>query len=118
MHLSTFLNQSIGARLLEERSRIGLSQTEFGAIGGVGKVTQINYEKGDRFPDAQYLAAVAARGVDVLYVVTGVRAAAVEQPLTPEQLALLENYSNADDEGKAAVRYVLTALARCAQGGR
>lgn len=54
----------------------------------------------------------------MLYVVTGVRAAAVEQPLTPEQLALLENYSNADDEGKAAVRYVLTALARCAQGGR
>lgn len=64
---------TIGARLMEERNRLGMNQTDFAALGGVGKATQINYEKGERSPDADYLGAVAAVGVDVLYVVTGKR---------------------------------------------
>lgn len=62
---------TIGDRLKEERVRLGLSQTDLGAIGGVGKTTQINYEKGERSPDAAYLSAAAAHGLDVLYVLTG-----------------------------------------------
>ena len=64
---------TIGARLMEERNRLGMNQTDFAARGGVGKATQINYEKGERSPDADYLGAVAKVGVDVLYVVTGTR---------------------------------------------
>lgn len=64
---------TIADRLLEERNRLGMNQTEFAQLGSVGKTTQINYEKGERFPDAAYLAAVASVGVDVLYVVTGKR---------------------------------------------
>lgn len=63
----------IGDRLREERDRLGLSQAAFGEIGGVKANAQGNYEKGERFPDAGYLAAVSAVGVDVLYVVTGER---------------------------------------------
>ena len=37
------------------------------------KRAQINYEKDERQPDAGYLAAVAAAGVDVFYVLTGSR---------------------------------------------
>mgnify|MGYP000888430742 CR=1 FL=1 len=62
---------SIGERLREERSRLGLSQAQLGEIGGVQKQAQLKYEKGDRQPDALYLEAVAAAGVDVLYVLTG-----------------------------------------------
>lgn len=62
-------------RLKEERKRLGVSQVEFAALGGVGKRAQINYESGDRNPDADYLARVAEHGADVLYVLTGVRAA-------------------------------------------
>ncbi|WP_343734514.1 helix-turn-helix transcriptional regulator [Acidovorax sp.] len=58
---------------MEERNRLGMNQTDFAAHGDVGKATQINYEKGERSPDADYLAAVASVGVDVLYVVTGKR---------------------------------------------
>lgn len=64
---------TIGDRLKEERARLGLSQTDLGAAGGVGKTTQINYEKGSGSPDAKYLAAVEPLGVDVLYVLTGER---------------------------------------------
>ncbi|MBQ1782907.1 MAG: helix-turn-helix transcriptional regulator [Gammaproteobacteria bacterium] len=71
--------ESIGARLREERERLGKSQTDFAAIAeaagvpGATRQSQSLYEKGKRMPDAGYLAAVAAVGVDVLYVLTGSR---------------------------------------------
>lgn len=80
---------TIGDRLKEERSRLGLSQTDLAAVGGVGKTTQINYEKGSGSPDARYLAAAADRGVDILYVVTGVRRPAHADQLGPEGAELL-----------------------------
>jgi transcriptional regulator with XRE-family HTH domain len=64
---------STGDRLREERERTGLNQVAFAALGGVKKLAQINYEKGERSPDADYLAGLAAAGVDVLYVITGQR---------------------------------------------
>lgn len=71
------LFESIGARLRLERERLGKSQTEFAAIAeaagvaGATRQSQSLYEKGKRTPDAGYLAAVAAVGVDVIYVLTG-----------------------------------------------
>lgn len=50
-----------------------MSQTGFADLGGVQKRAQINYEKGERSPDAAYLSAVAGHGVDVTYVLTGIR---------------------------------------------
>ncbi|EPO7789625.1 helix-turn-helix domain-containing protein [Pseudomonas aeruginosa] len=79
------LFESIGARLRQERERIGLSQTEFAAIAdragvaGATRQSQSLYEKGKRMPDAGYLAVVAAAGVDVGYVLTGQRS---NSPLT------------------------------------
>ena len=64
---------TMGERLREQRDALSASQTDLGKSGGVTKQAQINYEKGARFPDARYLAAVADRGVDVLYVLTGRR---------------------------------------------
>ena len=64
---------SFGERLREERQRLGLNQTEFAALADVQKQAQLKYEKGDRSPDANYLAAIAVAGADVQYIVTGVR---------------------------------------------
>lgn len=65
---------NIFERLKEERERMGLSQEKFGAIGGVKKLAQINYEKGERNPDSAYLAAIGAAGADVRYILEGQRA--------------------------------------------
>lgn len=97
---------SLGGRLRQERLRLGMSQTEFGRVGGVQKLAQINYEKGERIPDANALAAWVQIGVDVLYILTGLRS----QPLTAEEIALLDNYRNCPPEGKAAVRATSAAL--------
>lgn len=83
------LMNSFSDRLKEERERLGFNQEAFGAIGGVKRLAQGNYEKGDRAPDLNYLAAVAKVGVDVLYVVTGARS---QQSLTPTEQLFLEKY--------------------------
>jgi transcriptional regulator with XRE-family HTH domain len=131
---------TIGERLREERERLGLSQPAFAEVGGVQKRAQINYEKDERHPDAAYLAAVAAAGVDVLYVLTGQRTEAVtdrsyaatsqhmteisnpvthsvaaeplgEYRLNRREKALLENYRGSDEEGRRAMESTASALA-------
>ncbi|WP_073525644.1 helix-turn-helix domain-containing protein [Pseudomonas fluorescens] len=74
---------TIGARLREERLRLALSQRELGEIGGVEANAQGHYEDTSRFPKANYLAAIAASEVDVLYVLTGERHVAL---LTADRL--------------------------------
>ena len=102
---------TIGERLKEERSRLGLSQTEMGAAGGVGKTTQINYEKDSGSPSAAFLAAVANLGVDVLYVVTGERRPQAADSITAEEADLLKQYRQLPDADRAGASKMITALA-------
>lgn len=64
---------TIGERLRAERVRLKYSQEAFGDAAGVGKHSQIRYEKGERSPDGDYLAAIALLKADVLYIITGHR---------------------------------------------
>jgi transcriptional regulator with XRE-family HTH domain len=59
-----------GSRLREERKRLGKTQEELAAIGGVTTRTQRTYEAGRRVPDSKYLNRLAAAGVDVNYILT------------------------------------------------
>ncbi|MGS1027706.1 helix-turn-helix domain-containing protein [Burkholderia seminalis] len=93
---------SIGNRLKEERMRIGLSQAEFAALGGLGKQAQLNYESDARSPDANYLAALSKVGVDVLYVVTGERAQG--GPMPDDEAELLDGFRQLNDVGRTAVQ--------------
>lgn len=69
------IRQEIGVRLLEERSRLGLSQQGLAdAIGG-SRLSVSNYENGRSSPAAETLAAMEAAGVDVRFVLTGLRSA-------------------------------------------
>lgn len=86
----------IYGRLREERERLGFTQAAFGAIGGVSVRAQNNYEKGDRAPDVNYLASVAKVGVDIQYIITGVRSAS----LMGEEAQLLEQFRKMDSETK------------------
>ncbi|MFJ3470670.1 helix-turn-helix domain-containing protein [Pseudomonas sp. NPDC090203] len=63
----------IGPRLREERTRLKLSQSALGTLGGVETNAQGNYESGARSPKADYLLRIAEAGVDIYYVLTGTR---------------------------------------------
>lgn len=98
---------TISKRLLEERKRLKMSQTEFAQCAGTTKKSQIEYEK-ERLPAfAAYLAAIAAAGVDVQYVLTGQRSA--EPVLTPEEKNLLDAWQNAPQAVRAAALAALLA---------
>ncbi|MFI0477436.1 helix-turn-helix domain-containing protein [Paracoccus jiaweipingae] len=95
------------SRLRIERAAMNLSQEEFGRLGGVKKNAQHNYESGDRQPSASYLSAIAAAGVDVLYILTGQRRADLPilaaSQLPPEVRTRLRDAIEAIEEGLAAV---------------
>lgn len=111
---------TLGERLIEERKRFGLSQSAFGEAGGVQKRAQINYESGERRPDAAYLERLAEIGVDVLYVLTGRRSTAANglvamEPgpaghLTLPELGLISSWRQLDAKGRQAVLAMLEAL--------
>ena len=63
----------IGRRLRQERQRLGLTQSDFAAVGGVAANALHKYEQGIRFPRADFLSALDKVGVDVLFVLTGAR---------------------------------------------
>jgi transcriptional regulator with XRE-family HTH domain len=105
---------NIGERLKEERVRLGFNQAEFAAFAGVAKTSQFNYEKGDRSPDAAYLAAVAERGVDVLYVVSGVRKSTPTDSIADDELRLLEFYRLMADSDRQSFVRMASALAKAA----
>lgn len=56
---------SLAGRLLAERKRLNLNQTDMGKLGGVTLNTYGSYESGKRVPDAACLASLHANGVDV-----------------------------------------------------
>ena len=96
---------TLGDRLLEERERAGLTQTVLAAVAGTTKKSQIEYEKNSAQPKSGYLAAIAAAGIDVQYILTGVRSSAA---LAPDERLLLDKYRNSPQAVKdAALRVVM-----------
>ncbi len=95
---------SIGARLREERLRLGRNQGDFAAIANTTKRSQYEYEKDGAPPGATYLAAIAAEGADVQYIITGVRSSCA---LTDDERRLLDRYRQAPPVLRKAALQVL-----------
>lgn len=71
--------ETMGSRLRSQRQHLGMNQDALAEIGGVKRGAQIKYEAGDREPTAGYLAAIARAGIDVMYVLTGLRCVSIAQ---------------------------------------
>lgn len=99
---------TIGARLAEERKRLGYSQTKFAALGGAAKRTMIDWEKDVASPNAAFLSSIADAGADVLYVLTGQR---IGGALPPREAALVDNYRQTDERGKRIIEQTASAAA-------
>jgi len=73
---------SIFSRLAEVRARTGLSQADFAREVGIGKSTQIRYEKGEVWPAVDYLERVASvfpEHCDYNWLVTGMEMTGAEK---------------------------------------
>ena len=90
----------ISSLLKEERKRLNLTQAEVASIVGVNRETWSRYESNKLMPGTEVLAAIAAAGADVQYILTGVRGSVA---LTPDEKLLLERYRSAARAGKDAI---------------
>lgn len=108
---------SFGRRLKEERAALGLSQREFAPLGGVLVNAQARYEKGTRFPKADYLTAIASRGVDVLYLFTGKKSRLQEELLT-EEIQIIESFRRLNLGDQSAIARLTSSLAEFSIGRR
>lgn len=99
-----------GARLKEERKVLGLSQQEFAAIGGVAANAQVHYESGARMPKSDYLIAIRGKGVDVLYVLTGERAALSSDALTEKETLIINHFRGLDGLDQEAIAQITSSL--------
>jgi transcriptional regulator with XRE-family HTH domain len=95
------------ARLRQERRRMKLNQAEFATLGGVQKQAQFQYEKGMRRPNSDYLAAISAAGVDVLYLLTGQPSTVT---LSVDEGALVAGYRELDGRERAGVRALVDTI--------
>ena len=64
---------NIADRLKAERERLGLTQREIAIKTGITERSQVSYENGRTTPNGDYLAIVAKLGIDIQYVITGIR---------------------------------------------
>ncbi len=106
----------IAERLKSERENLGLSQQALADRLSISLRSQQNYEKGDRNPDSAYLAAIAAAGADVLYILTGQRTGGASAPAPARAVSegdrvLLDNFHAAPAQVQAGVKTTLGAFA-------
>jgi transcriptional regulator with XRE-family HTH domain len=106
-----------GARLAEERKRLGLKQAEFASLVGTDVPKQSLYENDRRELRADYLSRLAAAKVDVVYVLTAKRSEGAW--LGEDASRLLSAYLALPDDLKEAVLGLVADLNRhFAAGGR
>lgn len=102
--------EGVGNRLREERERLALSQTEFGALVGVSRGTQKNYELGTAIGalDLKYVMSLEANGVDATYVLTGRRS--LGEGLAVDEAKIVDQYRSITEQDKRAIRRFLKAM--------
>lgn len=107
---------SVGARLREERERLGFSQGAFGQLAEVSLRTEQDWERGVSSVRADFLSVAFEHGVDVLYVLTGERLSA-RVSLDPLRRAVLGSFDRCSPEKQIeAVQYMALLAAGVAPG--
>jgi transcriptional regulator with XRE-family HTH domain len=105
--------KDLGSRLKEARKRLGLSQQEFGAIGGVEANAQGKYESGERIPRSDYLAALKKKGIDVLYILSGEKTPMASESLSDAERNIIMHYRVLSEDDREAISQLATSLSEC-----
>lgn len=105
----------IGDRLKKERERLGYTQTDFAALVGASKKSQIRWEHDESYPDAAALAAFAEAGANVMWIITGQESGSSPPPIAPSVRTLIDNYEAADEAGKRVIEGAADLAARSAR---
>ncbi|WP_292805197.1 XRE family transcriptional regulator [Methylotenera sp.] len=91
IQISTYsgIPEGFGQRLRDERKRLRLTQQSLAEIAGCQKLAQLQYESDISVPNIRYLNAIAIAGVDLGYLILGIRFAGAS--LSQEQSQRVED---------------------------
>ena len=103
-------NLGLGDRLVSERRRLGLHQTQVSEQLGVSVVTLSNYENGKRVPDVCMLAAMAQIGYDVRYLLWAARNDGHTPSLSDGEVRWLGLYQALSDDDRERLQTMVEAL--------
>lgn len=109
---------TVGERLRLERERLFLKQSDLTDAAGIKRTAQWSYESDRSSPTIAYLSAIANLGLDVTYVVTGVRSARLPGTTDEEREeidALIGIYLYSGDEDRIRLMAYATAIGEAGQ---
>lgn len=101
--------QSIGARLAEERRRLGYSERQIAQLLGVPLDVYVGIEAGEADPGIYRMPRLVACGFDILYILTAERHLPVA-----EESELLARFRELSHRGRTSIFTTLDALERLA----
>lgn len=104
----------IGLRIREEREQLGFTQNAMAEAIGVSKRTFIDWEKDRTSPTAVQLSALSDIGVDILYIVTGVRSVIRNNTpvISPKEREILDIIQDMRPEDRESFLKVGAALSQ------
>jgi transcriptional regulator with XRE-family HTH domain len=98
----------LGKRLRQERLKSGLNQSDFAALAETSLQSQMRYETGQQMPKLEYLFALAPNGVDIGFVVTGIRK---NGDFGYFETELINNFCQLNDQQRSALLMAAEAMA-------
>jgi transcriptional regulator with XRE-family HTH domain len=101
------IDSKIGSRLREQRSLLGLNQSDFAALGGVSLGTQHRYESGSALPATEYLLRIGSAGADWVFIMTGERSI---DSLSPDETEIVDAVRQLDLMQRHALSTMLEAF--------
>jgi len=108
------MNNEIGARLRQERERLGFNQTALAAQLGIKRNAQGMYELGKTSPDANYLTAIGALGFNVPFVLLGNQITDVK--VSTREIELLDKYRLCKPSVQAGIMAFLQTVSAQSEG--
>lgn len=99
--------KSVGRRLREDRGRLGWSVETFAERSGIHPTSVGNYERGERAPNAALLLVWHDIGIDIGYVLVGVRWGA---SVGPDEQYLLDRFQRLDDAERSIIMALISRL--------
>lgn len=103
-------------RLKSLRLSMGLTQKQFGALGGVSDVTQGYYESEDaskrKNPGMSYFLNLKENEIDIHYLLTGEKA---KEVLNTQESLILETFRNGDEQSQNLILDLCRKLASIPQ---
>lgn len=97
-----------GKRLKEERNKLGLKQAEIAEKCGISREMWGKYERGENQPGSEKLLSFQKVGIDINYVIHGIRADTIRPSenlpeYTAEEAELLALFRQSSELGRAVI---------------